>query len=60
LVWLCAGIELPAAICIIPVIPPVDSTCWSIFIETPGQPVGDQGRADVSVFNWYMRVPPAG
>src|SRR4051794_10220701 len=54
-VWLCAGIELPASIRIIPIIPPVDSTCWSIFIDTPGHPVGDQGRADVSSFVWYMR-----
>ena len=58
-VWLCAGIELPASIRIIPIIPPVDSTCCNIFIETPGHPVGDQARADVSVFVSYMRAPLA-
>src|SRR3982750_3491704 len=57
-VWLCAVIELPAAIRIIPIIPPVDSTCWSIFIDTPGHPVGDQARADVSSFVWYMQYSP--
>src|SRR5947209_17111847 len=58
-VWLCAGIELPASIRIIPHIPPLDSTCWSIFIDTPGHPVGDQARADVSSVVWYMWSSPA-
>jgi hypothetical protein len=58
-VWLCAGIELPVDICSIPVIPPVAAFWSSIFIETPVQPVGDQGREEVSVFVWYTRIPPA-
>src|SRR4051812_32043544 len=58
-VWLCAGIELPASRRVIPVIPPVDSTCWRIFDEMP-EPIGDQARADVSSFVAYMRISPAG
>jgi hypothetical protein len=34
--------------------PPVDSTFWRTFIETPGKSSGDQGRAEVSIFVWYM------
>src|SRR4051812_48733979 len=56
---------------IIPIIPPrLDlsdadrrsadrRSCCSIFIETPGHPVGDQARADVSVFVSYMSAPLA-
>src|SRR5215203_4608871 len=58
-VWLWAGIELPASIRIIPHIPPVDSTGCNIFIEMPCHPVGDQARADVSVFVSYMQAPLA-
>src|SRR4051812_11892471 len=53
-VWLWAGVEPPAPIRVITVIPPpVDSEFRRTRIQTPGKSSGDQATADVSVFVWY-------
>jgi hypothetical protein len=55
-VWLCAGIELPAARRVIAVIAPDDSFWWRTFIEMP-EFSADHARSDVLSFISYMWFP---